>query len=279
MKNKKTKPTINLYYDDYQIELKDGRLVVKSPVPVEVHAPEVSNGVDKMIPEADYAASQSLRPGQKLQKGKYYPYQGIYLGEYSLTSPQDRNLRRVFHAFTAPEVLKYSSVSHKNASEKTLFTAVEASEFIAQLRKRQEETVFDNSGKHYLNGAVVDYIPVPRIEGRMVMPLRDGQMQSGEYVGLWNKVEQGVYKGEWFIPTDDMIEKLFVKNIRLKKLKKLFKNRSEPADNNQKIILSSSFSASANRASAYNFDTRKREIINPSSDLSSVHLVRLAPVY
>ncbi|MAH06066.1 MAG: hypothetical protein VX803_04455 [Pseudomonadota bacterium] len=281
MVNKNNKPPeINLSFGDYKIELRNGKLVVVAPVPVEVHAPDVSNGVDRLVSEADLKAADQQALNKAFKKGRYYPYQGIYLGQYDLPSPHDQNLRRIFHAFAAREPLTWDLPCGKGEIiQKQIFSKNEADEYIARLRKAQEETVFNNSGKRLIHDGIVYFNPVPRIEGRMVMSLRDGKMQAGHHVGLWDRVEQDAYKGEWFIPTCDMIENLFYKNKNLKALKESFNNPKHHSDITNKVLLSSSFDCDVQGAMAFNFATGRVDSIQPSSQYAEVQLVRLVPVY
>ncbi len=273
-------PQLNLSFDGYHLEIRNGKLIVKSPLPVEVHAPAVSNGVDLLVAEADLNAAYALKPQQKLKRGQYYPYQGIYLGQYDLPAPHDKNLCRKFHAFAAREPLTWVLPCGQDSINKTIFTLSEAEDYIARLRKAQESTVFNNSGVHHFDGgASVYFNPVPRIEGRMVMSLRDGQMQNGEYVGLWQQIEAGRYKGEWFIPPCDMIEDVLYGARKLSALKNSFNNAVHHTDINNKVVLSSSFVCGEQGAIAYDFATGRQKILSRVSDYAEVQLLRLAPVF
>lgn len=283
MNDKKPPADIRIKCDGYDISIEDDTLVIHSPIPVEVKsAPAISNGTDELVSKADLDAAKAARLNQKWSKGRFYEGQGVYLGTYNLRSPEDKSLCRVFHAFAAqkdyPQCLDNAvggpvdgDVSHAS------YDLISINDQLSALAKKQHETIFDNSGFRQIGAATVKYTPVPRVHGRSVMALRDGVMHDGTHKGLWDIVEQGGYKGEWFIPNTDMLARLVAPNVGKVDLKNSFNTTCEVLDFKSSIYLSSSFERGHDVAFGYDLYNKIPVHLHRSADQASVRLIRFVP--
>jgi|GEM_PF-2610105 len=274
---------IGIKCDGYDISIENGRLVIHSPLPVEIKsAPAISNGTDELVSKADLEAAKAARLNQKWTKGRFYAGQGVYLGTYKLTSPHDKTLSRLFHGFAAqqdyPQCLDNADVNaYTAAGAEHLYNLTSINESLADLAKRQSETIFDNSGFRQVGNATVKYTPVPRIDGRCVMALRDGVMHDGTHKGLWDIVESGAYKGQWFVPNADMLARLVAPYAEKGALRDSFNTVSQAFDFKSSLYLSCSFDKDSRRAYGHDLYNNLAVHMNSSADKASVRLVRLVP--
>ncbi len=284
----KTPPIdIGIKCDGYDISIENGRLVIRSPLPVEVKsAPAVSNGADELVSKADLEAAKAARLNQKWTKGRFYTGQGVYLGTYKMTAPHDKKLSRLFHGFAArqdyPQCLEPADVNvnagaDADAAAAALYNLTSINDSLSDLAKRQSETVFDNSGFRQVGDATVKFTPVPRIDGRCVMALRDGVMHDGTHKGLWEIIESGAYKGQWFVPNADMLARLVAPCVEKVDLKGSFNISSQAFDFKSSLYLSSSFDRQGSVAYGHDLHNNLPVHMNSSADKASVRLVRLVP--
>ena len=275
-KKKDDQPVINIKCDGYEITLEDGKLVVVSPVPVEVKsAPKISNGVDELVSKADLDAA-NMRMGRKWQKGRFYENQGIYLGEYKLKSPNDASLCRVFHAFAAKEDFPHCLEGDASGDLVSANNLMNLNDKLSKLRGQQQDTIFDNSGYRNIGGATIEYNPVPRVHGRSVMALHDFVYHHGEHKGLWELVESGGYKGEWFVPTYDILANVLYSNKDRGDMKNSFNDVANPFANH--IYLSCSKDRGDSGYHSHDFANNEKCTLEGSQATGSARLVRLVPV-
>jgi|TARA_R110002126_G_scaffold13118_3_gene56669 hypothetical protein len=279
MSDNKPPADIRIKCDGYDISIEDDTLVIHSPIPVEVKsAPAISNGTDELVSKADLDAAKAARLNQKWSKGRFYEGQGVYLGAYKLSSPEDKSLCRMFHAFAAQKDYPLClDEADERGVEKVLYNQVSVNASLDALAKKQHETIFDNSGFRQVGAATVKYTPVPRVHGRSVMTLHDGVMHDGAHRGLWDVVERGAYKGEWFVPTSDMLARVVAPNLEKGVLCGSFNESSQVLDFKSSIYLSSSFDRGCDVTFGYDLHNKIPVHLHRSADEVSVRLVRLVP--